>query len=525
MGYQRTIEQLYRFALGFMAISLPLSESLVSVGGGLILLMALLHPDWNSKWERLKHDKTILLVLSIYAVFLLGTIFTTDMKTAMYDLRKNMFIPMLTIGIGLGPYINRKQLGQTLWCFLAAINIAVIVGFVKFLFRDQFQIENSWDISFISHIRFSFQLILAACLLLYIAHKQKSKLWNWQKKLLLFDAFLMLLFVFIQKSLIGILGVGAVTIVGAIILIRLIAKVWLKRLVFFSFLALIISVPAYIGLCIYQFYNVEKVDVSNLEQYTSLGNAYTHNLNSKLIENGHYTNLYVCVPELRKSWNKRSSIDYDGDTQTGFMISTTLVRYLTAKGLRKDADGVAALTAEDIKNIESGIANPIFKNRFASIYPRIYKTIWEIDVYMKTDDANYKSLAQRIVFAKAACSIISENFFWGVGTGNWKKAFWQTFQKNNPTLKEELYASAHNQYLNYAVKFGIIGMLWIMWAWLAPVFMKKRFRFFPMLMLWVIMGVANLGDSNFESHMGLSFFMFFYSMFLWSETETSININ
>jgi hypothetical protein len=399
------------------------------------------------------------------------------------------------------------------------MNIAVVVGLIKFVFRDQLGIETSWDISFVSHIRFSFQLILAASLLLYFLYKQKSKLWNWQKRFLLFDALLMVVFLLIQKSLIGILALGTSTVVGAIIGIRLLQSVWLKRAFTVMLLVVVLGIPAYVSWAIHRFYDVEEVELSELDQYTSRGNKYKHDTESKLLENGHYTDIYLCVPELRVAWNKRSEIDYYGDGKTGFMICSTLVRYLTAKGLRKDADGVEALTPEDIKNIEAGVANPIFKERFASIYPRIYKTIWEIDVYLKTDDANYKSLAQRIEFGKAACSIISDNWLFGVGTGNWKKAFWDTYRKNSPKLKEELYASSHNQYLNYTVKFGIIGMLWIMIAWLLPVFMKRRHLFFPMIMLWVIMAVANLGDSNFESHMGLSFFMFFYSIFLWSEVE------
>jgi O-antigen ligase len=195
-------------------------------------------------------------------------------------------------------------------------------------------------------------------------------------------------------------------------------------------------------------------------------------------------------------------------------VYSTLLRYLTSKGLRKDAEGVKSLTSEDIQNVENGIANVIYAENKFSLYPRIYQTVWEYYTYSKTGNANQKSFSQRIEYARAALSIIKENPWFGVGTGNWKQEFKNTYQKNTPNLKEEFYASAHNQYLNYMVKFGVVGFIAIFALLLYPVLKTRQYKDILFLLFLVFMFFANWGDSNFESHMGSSFFVFFYCLFI-----------
>jgi O-antigen ligase len=190
------------------------------------------------------------------------------------------------------------------------------------------------------------------------------------------------------------------------------------------------------------------------------------------------------------------------------------MRYLTSKGLRKDAEGVAALNDEDIHCIENGVANVIFKEKKFSLYPRIYQTIWEYYVYSKTGYANEQSLSQRIEFAKAAFTIINRNFWFGVGTGNWKDEFNKAYHKNSSKLSEKYYSSAHNQYLNYFVKFGFAGLILILFFIVYPVIKTKRYHDIFFLIFLVAMFFANFSDSNLESHMGGSFFVFFYCLFL-----------
>jgi len=214
---------------------------------------------------------------------------------------------------------------------------------------------------------------------------------------------------------------------------------------------------------------------------------------------------------------------YDQIGASGFPVSSTLIRYMTSKGLTKDSVGFSRLLPQDIEAIKSGVSNYIYTKRFLSIYPRIYQTIWELDVYFKTGNPNFKSFAQRIEFVKAAFTSIRKHPLFGVGTGNYKKAFSDAYETNHSQLDPQLYGSSHNQYLNYTVKFGVIGLIWILFAWIYPLFLTNKQRFYPAVMVLLILGIANFSDSNLEAHMGISFFVFFYSLFLFSETLQAEN--
>jgi O-antigen ligase len=101
-----------------------------------------------------------------------------------------------------------------------------------------------------------------------------------------------------------------------------------------------------------------------------------------------------------------------------------------------------------------------------------------------------------------------------VGTGNWKNEFALAFKKNNSKLDKTLYASSHNQYLNFMVKFGVIGFLFIFFILIFPIIKTNRYRDGLFLVFLIFMFFANFADSNLESHMGSSFFLFFYCLFV-----------
>ncbi|WP_394333217.1 O-antigen ligase family protein [Tangfeifania diversioriginum] len=280
----------------------------------------------------------------------------------------------------------------------------------------------------------------------------------------------------------------------------------------------IVLVPVLYTARVYtDYFDFKDYDPKSVETKTHAGNRYRHNFSEHARENGYLVYVYICQEELRQEWNKHSEIKY-GDNLNGYPLSSTLIRYLTSLGYRKDSVGVSRLTPKDIKLIEQGVTNHKFDNRFFSIYPRIYETIWELDNYFRTGNPNNKSLAQRIEYIKASLFIIKENPWFGIGTGNWVNEYNKVYDQMDSKLDDEKRGPSHNQYLNYMVKFGIIGFLWILFAILYPVFLLGHRRNFIFVCFLIAIAFANLGDANLETHMGLSFFSFFYFLFLWNST-------
>jgi hypothetical protein len=268
-----------------------------------------------------------------------------------------------------------------------------------------------------------------------------------------------------------------------------------------------------------EFYDSEKLDPQNVDKFTTSGNPYYFDFSSTERENGNWVKAYINEEELRQEWNKRSQAKFDSLDENGYSYRSTLIRYLTSKGFRKDSAGVNKLTESDIAAIENGIANHIYVDRGFSVYPRVYETIWELDRYINSGNPNNQSFSQRIEFVKASLFLIKKNFWLGIGTGNWKIKYAEAYDAMNSQLKPENQGPSHNQYLNYMVKFGIIGFVFIFAMLLIPIFKEGHRKNLVFWLFLISISIANFGDANFETHMGLSFFCFFYCLFLWHSPE------
>ena len=509
--------------LGF-AIVLPLSQALVSILGGVLLFVAIVEDNWKNKRQRFQQRKSLLFIPAIFVIYLVSSLLTGRNGNGWYDLQKTLFFLVIPLAFIFGKEINEKQKRFVFYSFAFAILISTIVALIRWQFIGDAEIFSVHKIGLISHIRFSFQLILIIWFFVFLIQNNFNKLKLWVKLGLVALILYYLSFLLFQQSLTGVIAFGASVLFYLGLLVFQLKRIY--RIIFIVLAIAIASVPIlYVTQVVSSFYKIETVDENSIAKQTKLGNKYKHDFNNPMVENGHYVNLFVCEKEMREEWNKISEFKYDSIGINGYIVHSTLIRYLTSKGLRKDADGILALNKQDILNIENGIANVIYQSRKYSLYPRIYQTVWEYYVYTHTGDANYQSFSQRIEFAKAAISIIKKNLWFGVGTGNWKDSFRETYQTNGSNLKENLYASSHNQYLNYLVKFGFVGFLLIMFFLIYPVIKTDSYRDTLFLIFLVFMFFANFADSNFESHMGSSFFLFFYCLFLTKTKSDYLKIN
>lgn len=505
-------------------IALPLSQALVSIAAGVMVFVALFEDNWKNKFARISKNRIILFVSAIFLMYLFGAILYGNWNNSLYDIRKAMFYLVLPVAFLIGKDISAKQKRFVFYVFSVAILISTWVALFNWKFTADAETFSVHNVSLISHIRFSFQLILAFWFFILLVQKNYHEI-NSSKKIISFlAAFYFLSFLLFQQSLTGIISFITSSLVFILLMIFKVKGTY--RILFFVGAVLVLSLPViYVVHVINQFYDIEKVDKNKIDKVTAEGNTYHHDFDNPMVENGHYVHLYVCEKEMREEWNKRSKIKYDSLDASGYPVRVTLMRYLTSKGLRKDAAGVKALTQQDILNVENGIANVIFQKKHLSLYPRIYQTIWEYYVYSKTGYANNQSFSQRIEYARAALTIIENHFWLGVGPGNWKAEFKKAYKANHSSLDEKMYASSHNQYLNYTVKFGIVGFLLIMFFLVYPIVKTHRYTDSLFLIFLVFMFFSNFADSNLESHMGSSFFVFFYCLFIITNGKNYLNFS
>jgi O-antigen ligase len=306
-------------------------------------------------------------------------------------------------------------------------------------------------------------------------------------------------------------------ILGIIVLLRS-NNLWLKISIVGFILLSTGSSVFYISGIVKDYYRVTPVDFSRLDTVTNLGHRYINNIASRETENGNYLYIYIQWDELKDAWSKRSTIPITGRDKRNQEIGNTLVRYLTSKGLRKDANGMSHLSAKDIRAIENGTANVIYTWNF-SIRGQVFILLRGLEEYRKTGDPTGSSLMQRLEFWKASVGIIKDHWLTGVGTGDMNEAFQQEYEKMNSKLAPDQRWRSHNQFLSIFVGFGIFGLLWFLFAILYPPIVLGKFKDFFFLVFFIIAMLSMIPEDTIESQLGVTFFALFYSFFLFARKE------
>ena len=293
-------------------------------------------------------------------------------------------------------------------------------------------------------------------------------------------------------------------------------KHWIKWPVILLLIALPVLPVIYVSNILKKFTQIEEINFSIVEFKTNLGNNYEFYPLDNSVENGNRVWVYYCGKEIKSEWQKRSSIDFNGKDKNGNEIKTTLVRFLTSKGLRKDSIGLSKLSDNEIKAIEDGVPNYTFLSEW-KIYPLVYNAIWELYEYKNNNNAAGHSIAQRIEYLKAAKEIVKNNFLFGVGTGNVQISFDNEYNKSNSQLDTKWRLRAHNQFITFFITFGIFGFIWIVFAMFYPFIKLKGYTSFLYMVFFFIAVLSFFNEDTLETQAGITFFVFFYSILLFSK--------
>jgi hypothetical protein len=505
---------IYLVSLSLLVISLPLSVFATSVAEIMLAANWILEGNYRSKWQVFRRRKSLWLIGSIYLLHMAGLLYSADLGYALHDLKINLPFLVLPLVIGTSPATDHTELKWILISLVAGVTASTLISASILFGIFPYEYHDVREISlFVSHIRLSLLVNMAIFVLLYFVFGTDFS-FSRKIKLVLFIILLWLtVFLFLLQAITGIVALMATGFILFWVVIGKVRHLALKWFLVVMMISATFIVFWFLAGSVTQFYGVEEVDYALLPEETVNGNPYSHDLEDRQIENGHYVWLYVCEEELRPGWNAISNIDYDGRDEVGQRIKYTLIRYLASRGYRKDSVGLSRLTDRDIQLIESGKANYLYGNKI-SLYPKIYEVIWQIDVFRRGGNPSGHSITQRLLFLQTGFQIAGENFWIGVGTGDVARAFETYYDNSDSQLKEKYRLRAHNQYLTYLITFGFIGFCWFMVALVWPVFLEKKWKDYLFVVFFIIGLMSMMNEDTLETHTGNSYFAFFYALFL-----------
>ena len=468
-------------------------------------------PDYWTKLKRLLKNPVALAWIGLYILFLIGGLHSDDTHYFLKDIRTKMPLWVMPAALALMPALSRRNQSLVLHFFVMGCLVAMVAGWYNWFTGA---VVDRRDLSpMVSHIRLGLYIVLSLFILLRLLLPQNVDI-RFVPKWVYALVFAVLLFwLFYLKSFTAVLFF--LLLFPPVLLVILLKRATIKWrvAVITFFVSAALATAGYLTYCVVDFYKVNPVDYASLPARTALGNEYIHDSTIKTTENGNYIWIYLQFDEMRQTWNEKSRLHFDSLDKKGNPIKVSLIRYLASKNLPRDAQGVNSLTGDDIANVENGIANYLYAEPF-NIKGRIYETLWELEIYGGSGDPNGKSVSARIELWKAGIRAVSKNPFSGYGTGDVRAALQAQLKAQKSKMMYYGQYGPHNQYLAVLLAIGIPGFLWMLFAFLIPLFhkaYKPSFVFYAMLGILLL---SALNEDIFETQASVTFFAFAYHFLL-----------
>lgn len=531
------VSSLMFYAMTLLAMSIPLSEFGMSISQFMLLALWIhegadfsrqnnterrklstvfsvyfktIGENLAGKFRRLLNNPAALAVISFYLMHVAGLLYTTDIDYALKDLRIKLPLLSLPVIISTSALLSKDRLNRLLVFFTIAVFAGTTASIYVLLTRH---VSDPRELSiFISHIRFGLTICFSIFILVYFLYKNYFAS-RFQKSVIVIGIIWFFVFLIILESVTGL----AITLM-IIFIFALVVSFRIKS--WFLKLAVLLPVAVFPYFAVHyfiqqtkQFNKVEPVNFQQLDKYTRYGTPYVHDTCGYGIEKGKYVGIYLAPSELRQEWNRRSQLSYDGHDNKGQVLSYTLIRFLSSKGLRKDAEGLRSLTDREIAHIENGVANVAYLENF-SFRSRIDQMVMGYSNYVLHGESNASSVMQRVEYWKTSAYIIGQHWLTGVGTGDLNEAFSDAYHEMGSKLDSAFRNRSHNQFLAIFVAFGIIGFILFLFSLFYPPFKTGWYSDYYFLVFFTIVFMSMLTEDTLETQAGATFFAFFNSLLL-----------
>lgn len=504
--------QVHVAALALAVIMLPWSEFLLSIAQFLLignwLVEGVARKDLAGRFKRAFTDPACLVFLSFFGLHVLGLLWTDDLKWGLDLCRILLPILAFTPVLASAPRLTAHELRTVLllgaWSTVASTMACIGLRY------DVIGNGGYRELSvFISHIRLS--LLLCFSIAVFVHHLRPRAF-----SILAHGAAIAWSLFFLDRlsSLLGLFILGVLLLFALWRWSKTTQGAARRGLRVALFIVPVVAI-GYVRWCISAYEHGDGTDLEHLEVATAGGEVYYHDLRDPQRENGHYVWVYCADKELQRTWDRRSHMPFTGKDAAGQPMRSTLIRYLTSMGLRKDSLGVLALKDVDVRRIEQGVTS-VVSGRRDPIRARIDQVLYEMEYYRRTGDASGHSVAMRIEFLRAGWNIAKAHWPAGVGTGDTRPAFAAEYDRMHSSLDDRWRLRAHNEYLTLWISFGVFGLLWSLFAWTWPALRQGAFRR-PLFVCWaIIFTVSCFSEDTIETQPGATFFALFHALLVFA---------
>lgn len=505
-------EWIWYGSLCILVVMMPLSRYIATVS--LIIMAAnwIAQGRFRERFSIFLADKPAVALSLIYGLNVIGLLWSKDLHYALFnDLLHKLPILILPVIFATSPVPGVKQIRLLLFLFIASVFAASLIGFFDRIFFSNHDFRDASP--FIIGLYYSMLLILAAFQLPSLIRQTSNKLSHYRAGLAI-SAWL-IFYLFYLRSLSGIASFAGV--------ILLLLITWLARekriavrvtVITLMVLITVVTARSFIKIC-HETHRENEIDLTNLPATTERGNYYHHDTAALIRENGNLVWIYIAETELKDAWNEISELDFDGTDLSGMSLKYTLFRYMSSKGLKKDADGFSQLDADDISAVERGITN--YRNtKRPGFLIRVHNEMTGLYIYRKTEnrEPSSGSFTERLDQWSASWQAFKRYPLFGWGTGSILMAVDYGFEKNgSPLVGRKM--KPHNQYLYILLTLGITGLIFYIGLYSFAVRKNGLHKILLYRIFIVVFAINFLANNSFEDQLGQNPFVFFTLFYIY----------
>lgn len=422
---------------------------------------------WREKWQMARESRLLQAFVALYLLLVAGLLWSSNLKAGGNVLEVSLPLVCVPLMLLTTRPLERRERIPVFEVYVITTFIVSIISTVRLFTIPDLPYREA--VPYISHIRFALNCCMVIFICVGIAARQR-----WGKAM---TVAVIALIVWLLAFMVLIRSFTAFAVLLVVSLVTMLFY-WRRWPIIALWVLLVGGAATLIGHEVLSYYRMVPLATQPLRPCTAASNPYEHACDG-IIENGNYVNNYFCQSELRREWNRRSSLDYDSVAPCGHSIQSTLVRYLNAIGQTKDSAGMAAMSDDDVQAVERGVANPVYEGR-NPLRKMVYVLLLEREFYVHTHAVAGFTVLQRFELWRATWRVIQRHPVFGVGTGDAVDEMHQELVEMDSELAGTTKKS-HNQYLLLAAMVGLVGL-----ALTALMFLRAWRKPSPLMLAWII---------------------------------------
>jgi O-antigen ligase len=146
-----------------------------------------------------------------------------------------------------------------------------------------------------------------------------------------------------------------------------------------------------------------------------------------------------------------------------------------------------------------------------SVKQRVGNTMYDISRYRNGQDINYYSISQRFAAWENASHILKRNWLIGVSPADLETEMMKQYEIKDFGLIPHNRVLIHNQYIFYAVCYGLLGLVVFLWFLVKPFVHGLKTRQYKLVYFISMISAAFMVDTLLDLQTGMNLVIFLYS--------------